>query len=74
MRKGVQCSLLVQKVEANGIVEGETEGLMDLLPALATIEELLLEDIVTNGEQRAACGVGGSVLAVRASNTLDNGS
>lgn len=35
--------------KANGIVEGETEGLVDFLAALATVEQVRL-NIVTDGE------------------------
>ena len=42
--------------DADGVVEGETEGLVHLLTALAAVEEVLL-DVVADGEERAAGGV-----------------
>ena len=50
--------------EADGVVEGEAERLVCLLAALAAVKKVLLE-IVYDGEERAAGGVGRRVFAVR---------
>ena len=51
--------------EADGIVEGQAKGLVDLLSALATIEEAFL-DVLKDGEQRAAGRVRHCVFAIGA--------
>ena len=48
-------------------MEGQTKRLVNLLTALATIEEVLL-DVVAHSEERAARGVGRGVNAIGASN------
>ncbi len=53
--------------ERDGVVEGETEGLMCLLCAL--VVEEVLHDVVPDGEEGAARRIGRSVLAVGASDT-----
>ena len=58
--------------DTNGIVEGQTKGLVDLLAALAAVEQVLL-DVVANGEQSAASGVGRGVHTVRASDPTGEG-
>ena len=58
--------------DTDGVVEGQTEGLVDFLAALAAIEQILL-DVVTDGEQSAARRVGRRVHAVRASYTAGKG-
>ena len=52
--------------DTDGVVEGQTKGLVDLLTTLAAVEQVLL-DVVANGEQSTAGGVGRSVHAVGAS-------
>ena len=54
--------------ETDGVVEGETEGLMDFLAALAAVKEVLL-DVLENREQRTASRVCRCIFAVRASDT-----
>ena len=54
--------------DTDGVVEGQTKGLVDLLTALAAVEEVLLEE-VAHAEQRAAGSVGGSVHAIWAGDT-----
>lgn len=51
--------------ETDGVVEGDAEGLVRVLAALGTVEEVLL-DVVADGEERAARRVGRGVLAVGA--------
>ena len=59
--------------DTDGIVESETKGLVHILTALATIEEVLLQE-VTNSEQVAASCVGRGVDTVGASNSPCDGS
>ena len=47
-------------------MEGQTKGLVDLLTALAAVEEVLL-NVVANSEQRTARGVRRRVHAIGAS-------
>ena len=54
--------------KTDGIVEGETERLVGLLTALATVKELVLEG-VTDGEEAAASSVRRGVHTVGAGNT-----
>ncbi len=49
-------------------MEGQTEGLVDLLATLAAIEQVLL-DVVADSEELAARCVGSGVHAVGASDT-----
>ena len=56
----------------NGVVEGQTERLVDLLAALATVEQVLL-DVVADGEKSAAGCVGSSVYTIRAGNPAGDG-
>jgi len=53
--------------EADGVVEGQTERLVDFFTALSAVEEVGL-DVIPNSEQRAAGRVVGGVLAIGASN------
>lgn len=55
--------------DTNGVVESETEGLVDLLTALATVEQVGLE-ILDDRDQDTAGAVGDDG-AVRASRTAD---
>ena len=52
--------------DTDGVVEGQTKGLVDLLTALAAVEEVLL-NVVANSEQRTARGVRRRVHAIGAS-------
>ena len=54
-------------------MEGQAERLVHLLTTLASIEELLLNE-VANSEQRAASSIGSGVLAIRTSNAAREGS
>ena len=54
--------------ECDGVVEGETEGLVSLLSAL--VVEELGHDLVPEGEEGAARCVGRGVLAIGTSNAL----
>lgn len=54
--------------DADGVVEGQTEGLVDLLATLAAIEQVLL-DVVADSEELAARRVGSGVHAVGAGDT-----
>ena len=58
--------------EADGVVEGQAEGLVHLLAALATIEEAFL-DVLKDGEQRAAGRVRRCVFAIGARNRASSG-
>lgn len=58
--------------ETNGVVEGESEGLVNLLTTLAAVEKVFL-DVVENGEQDTACCIGGGAT-VSTSSLLDEGS
>ena len=42
--------------DTDGVVEGQTKGLVDLLTTLAAVEEILLK-VVHYGEERAAGGI-----------------
>ena len=55
--------------DSNGIMEGETEGLVDLLTALATVEQVGLE-ILNDGDEDTAGAVGDDG-AVGAGRTAD---
>lgn len=57
--------------DADGVVEGEAEGLVDLLTALAAVEQVRL-DVVDDGEERAAGRVRGD-LAGGARHTAGEG-
>ena len=52
-------------------MEDETKSLVRLGAALGAVEEVLL-DVVQDGEPGAAGRIGGGVLAVRASDALDD--
>ena len=52
--------------DTDGVVEGQTKGLVDLLTALAAVEEVLL-NVVANSEERTTCGVRRRVHAIGAS-------
>ena len=54
--------------ETDGVVEGESEGLVDLFTALAAIEQVLL-DVLENREERTTSCVRRRVFAVRTSDT-----
>lgn len=56
--------------DTNGVVEGEPEGLVDVLPALAAVEQVLLY-VVADSEQRTAGRVVHHVHAIGASDTAD---
>ena len=58
--------------DTDGVVEGQTKGLVDLLTALAAVEEVLL-DVVAHSKERAAGGVGRGVHAVGASDPAGEG-
>ena len=58
--------------ETNGVVEGETEGLVRLFGAL--VMEEVLDNVVPDGEEGAARRVGRGVDAVRACDTASEGS
>ena len=58
--------------DTDGVVEGQTKGLVDLLTALAAVEQVLL-DVVANGEESAAGRVGRGVHAVGASDPAGEG-
>ena len=53
-------------------MEGQAEGLVNLLAALATIEEAFL-DVLKDGEQRAARSVRRRVFAIGACNRARKG-
>lgn len=55
--------------DTNGIVEGETEGFVDLLTALATVEQVGLE-VLDDRDEDTASAVGDD-SAVRAGRTAD---
>ena len=57
---------------ADGVVEGQTEGLVDILAAFAAVEQVLL-DVIADGEQIAARGVGRRVHAVGACHSAGKG-
>lgn len=57
--------------EPDGVVEGETEGLVDLLTALPAVEEVRL-DVLKDGEEHAARRMSGDV-AVGAGDALGDG-
>ena len=54
--------------KSDSVVESETERLVDVLAALAVVEQILLK-VVTDREELAARGVSRRVNAVRASDT-----
>ena len=58
--------------EPNGVVEGETKGLVRLFGAL--VVEEVLDDVVPDGEEGAARRVRRGVDAVRACDTASEGS
>ena len=58
--------------EPNGVVEGETEGLVRLFGAL--VVEEVLDDVVPDGEEGAAGCIRRGVLAVGARNAAGEGS
>ena len=55
--------------ERDGIVEGKTERIVSNVVALTTVEEVLLE-VVTDGEEAAACLIHGAVDTVGAQSAL----
>lgn len=57
--------------EPDGVVEGQTERLVDLLTALSAVEEVRL-DVLKNREEHAARRMGGDV-AVGAGDALGDG-
>lgn len=58
--------------EADGVVEGESERLVNLLTTLATVEKVLLDIIEDREQDTTGCVSGGT--AVSASSRLDEGS
>ena len=59
-----------QRGDTDGVMEGETEGLVDVLAALAAVEQVLL-DVVADGEKGAAGRVVHHVYAVGTGDTAD---
>lgn len=55
----------------DGVVEGETEGLVSFVVALTPVEEVLVQ-VIPNWKESAARRVGGGVDTVRTSYTLRN--
>ena len=58
--------------EPNSVVESETESGMSFFTAFTAIEKVTL-DLIDDGEQLAACSVGG-LLSSGTGNLADNGS
>ena len=59
-----------QRGDTDGVVEGEAEGLVDVLATLAAVEQVLL-DVVADGEKGAAGCVVHHVDAVGTGDTAD---